>query len=125
MIAVANFAALLAEKRGLDPQIATMIGLMHDIHTAMTGNRLDHALLGSQKARVILTELGIVDDDELEIICHAISKHSKKRKVHDEYSELIKDADVLSHYYDNTTYPVMEKDRERLEAVKIELGIGQ
>jgi len=124
MLVVSNFAAMLAEKRGLDPQIATMIALLHDIHTAFTGDTENHAMHGSHEARKILGKLAIVDDDEMETICHAIAKHSKKRKIHDEYSELIKDADVLSHYYYNTSYPIIEKDSARLEALKVELGIA-
>jgi HD domain. len=33
MFAVSNFAAMIALKRNLNPEIAAMIGLLHDIHT--------------------------------------------------------------------------------------------
>ena len=122
MYSVSNFAAMIAVKRELDPEIATMIGLLHDINTLLHGYQEKHALLGSVIAREILLELDIVSKEELETICTAVKYHSKKRKVHDEYSELAKDADVLSHYFDNVTLPVIEKDRLRLEALRVEFG---
>jgi len=123
MYAVSIFAAMLADKRGLDSELATMIGLLHDIYPLLTGDTENHAKNGSILAREILTDLDIVDDEELDIICTAVKYHSKKRAVHDEYSELAKDADVLSHYYHDISWPILEKDHARLEALKVELGL--
>ena len=123
LFAVSNFAAMIALKRGLDPEIATMIGLLHDIHTLLTGDPENHAKQGSILARKILGGLDIVTDDERDAICTAIRNHSKKRTIHDAYSELAKDADVLSHYFYNTTLPVFEKDQARLEALREEFEL--
>jgi len=123
IFAVSNLAAMIALKRGLDPELATMIGLLHDIHTLLTGDPEKHAKHGSEKARKILEGLRIVDDEELEIICNAIRNHSKKAVTQDEYSELIKDADVLSHYFYNITLPLFAKDVERLAALKTEFSL--
>jgi len=124
LFAVSNFAAMIAMKRGLDPEIATMAGLLHDIYTALTGNSEKHAKLGAKLARDILAKLDIATPDEADVICSAIKHHSKKSSVHDPYSELVKDADVLSHYFYNVSYPVFEKDRERLKALAAEFGFG-
>ena len=97
LFAVSNFAAMIAMKRGLDPEVATMIGLLHDIYTALTGNSEKHAKLGSVLAREILAKLDITTQEETDAICDAIRHHSKKRSVHGPYCELVKDADVLSH----------------------------
>lgn len=124
MYAVSGYAAMLATKRGLDNEVATMIGLLHDIHTIITGNPDKHAKHGSVMAREILSELGVVTNGEIEIICNAIRHHGKKAETHDEYSELIKDADVLDHHFFNTILPVIEKDKERLGKLFAELGIN-
>lgn len=124
MFSVSNFAAMIAMKRNLDSQIATIIGLMHDIHTILTDNPVNHAEFSSLKSREILSELKIVSDAELQIICNAIKNHSLKNLVHDEYSEIIKDADVLSHYFYNTSLPVVEDERVRLKKIMVEFGLS-
>jgi len=120
---VSNFAAMLAMKRDLDIEIALIIGLLHDIHTLLEDDPDNHAVLGSLKARDILSELKIVSDEELEIICTAIKNHTTKKLVHDEYSELAKDADLLNHYFGNPSAPYVERGNERLERLIAELGL--
>ena len=123
MLSVSNFAAMIAMKRGLDPEIATMIGLLHDIHPLLTGDYTEHAKQGSLLAEEILSKLNITTQEETELICTAVRYHSKKRSVHDAYSELIKDADVLSHCFYNISFPALEKDQARFEALKKEFGL--
>jgi len=125
MYAVSNFALMIAEKRGLDPELAAMIGLLHDIHSLLTQSTEKHAKYGSELAREILAEMNLVGEEEMDIICTAIKNHSKKRSVHDEYSELAKDADVLSHYYHDGFCPAIEKDRARLEALNLEFELDE
>jgi len=123
MLAVSSFAAMLAVKRKLNAELATMIGLLHDIHMLLTDDRQDHAIRGSLKAREILSALNIVSDEELELICTAIQHHSTKNEIHDVYSELIKDADVLSHHFFNTSLPIVEGEEIRLEKLFDEIGL--
>ncbi|MCL2545934.1 MAG: HD domain-containing protein [Oscillospiraceae bacterium] len=121
---VSNFAAMLAIKRKLNHEIAIMIGLLHDIHSLLTDDSKDHALHGSARAREILRPLNIVTDEELEMICTAVKHHSTKNAVHDVYSELVKDADVLSHYFFNPSLPIIKHEQARLENLLCELGLG-
>ena len=123
MHVMSHFALVLAKKRNLNPEIAVMIGFLHDIHTLLTDNPENHAELGSLKAKEILSELKIVSDDELEIICNAIKNHSSKGMIHDEYSELAKDADVLSHYL--PTMPIIEHEKIRLGKLFDEFGLNK
>ena len=125
MNAVSSFAVMIAEKRGLDPELAAMIGQLHDIHSLLMGSTEQHAKYGSELAREILTDMDLVDEEEMDIICTAIKNHSKKRSVHDEYSELVKDADVLSHYYHDGMCPAIEKDRARLEELNLEFELDE
>ena len=124
MHSVANFSAMLAQKRGLNDELATMIGMLHDIHTLLTSDPENHAEHGSLKAREILDELGILSACETDTICTAVKNHSSKVLVQDAYSELIKDADVLSHYFFNVTALVAEHEKTRIAALKEELGLS-
>ena len=122
---VSSFSAMLAKKRALNTEIATMIGLLHDIHTLLADDPYNHAELGSLKAKEILSELNIVSSEELEIISTAIKNHSSKTSINDDYSELIKDADVLSHYFHDISLPIAKKEKERLEKLLDELDLGE
>ena len=124
MYSVSTFAAMIAKKRNLNPEISTIIGLLHDIHTLLADDSVNHAALGCLKAKEMLIELNIVSDEELEIISCAIKNHSAKAIVHDVYSELIKDADVMSHYFFNTSLSVVEGEKERLESLFHEFGLN-
>ena len=68
-----------------------------------------------------MKQLGSYSAEEIEIVTTAISKHSKKRKAHGIYDELLKDADVMSHSFYNTGYPVAEKEKVRYEKLLAEL----
>lgn len=101
METVSQFAAMLALKRGLNPEIAIMTGLLHDIHTLLTDDPKDHEVLGAAKAKEILAELKITSNEETSMICSAVRNHSSKGTAHSGYSQTLKDADVLSHYFYN------------------------
>ena len=133
LYSVSKFAALLALKRGLNPEIAQASGMLHDIYQVTDGTTEQHGARGAIVAGEILREVGLYSDEEIEIITTAIHWHSKKRKFHGPYDELLKDADVLDHYFYNTDFPVkymgmfshLEKGRARYENILLELGITQ
>ena len=122
---VSHFAALLAVRRGLDPEIASICGMLHDISTVITGSIEAHALKGSHEARKILLSIGLFTDSEIEIISTAISRHSDKNTVHLPYDEVLKDADVLHHCFYNPSYPVADHEVERYNNLLVELGINK
>jgi len=123
MYGVAQFGAMIALKRGMDPQLLTIAGLLHDIHTLDTCDSTNHAKVGAAEAKVILDELGITTYKETGIICDAIYNHSKKDKLHGEYAEALKDADVLQHCLYNTANLPMQKDEERFKKLLDEFGL--
>ena len=108
---VAQNCTLLAIKRGLDIELCTIIGTLHDIYTYKVGYVKEHALLGATIAESFLKELKLFTNDEIEIVRNAISHHSDKKSIQDEYSELIKDADVLQNSLYNTSFDVKHKKR--------------
>jgi len=112
MYTVSQFAAMLALKRGLSPEIAIMAGLLHDIHTLLTDDPKDHAKHGAAKAKEILTELNIVSNEEKSMICSAIKNHSAKGTAHSGYTQTLKDADTLSHYFHNPSLDFLDDGKK-------------
>ena len=121
---VAATAALLALKRGMDPELCTAAGMLHDIWAYKSGDPANHAELGAPEAERILRELGDYTEDEISAICAAIARHSDKRGIHTDLCELLKDADVLQHHLYNTSLTPHEKHVERLNDLRSELGVG-
>jgi len=119
---VSEYCALLAIRRELDPEIAATSGMLHDIYQITGGTIEEHAIKGAVEAEKILRSMDSYTDEEIAVITTAISRHSKKRKFHDPYDELLKDADVLSHSLYNTDYPLIEKDTARYYKLLEELG---
>jgi uncharacterized protein len=94
---VSAICVLLAMERGLDPQLCAIAGMLHDIWSYKTGDPTDHARLSAGEAERILSELGCFTQDEIAVVCKAISCHSAKDRVDGEMAELLKDADVFQH----------------------------
>lgn len=109
---VAQNCALLAHKRGLIPDLATAIGLLHDVYMFKTGISDLHAPNGSEMVRVLFKKelKDLFSDEEQLLIKSAIYHHSDKNLVHDEYDELLKDADLLQLYLVN---PILDSRYER------------
>ena len=61
-------AVMIARKRGEDPELAAMAGLLHDMYAYHSGSYEDHAHRGAEYAREILKELEITTEQETEII---------------------------------------------------------
>ena len=97
LFGVSALCGKMAKERGLDVELACIIGLLHDCSTYITGNTYRHALWSSEYASKFLRSLPF-SDEEIVIITTAIKNHSSKDRIDDEYSELIKDADVLHQY---------------------------
>ncbi len=132
---VSAICAMLAHKRGLDPQICSTAGMLHDIWSYQAGDYTNHGQLGAVEAEKILTSLGSFSLEEIRVICEAIARHSDKETIDGEMAELLKDADVFQHFLYNpglfTTTRIQQYDQsstkpmriQRLEKVLSELGI--
>lgn len=121
---VADICSLLALKRGLDVELCAVAGMLHDIWTYKTGCSMDHGKLGSIEARKVLNDISIFSEEEIDIICSSIFTHSNKQDIDNDYCELLKDADVLQHYLYNTSLPIIETEKDRLNILFKELGIN-
>lgn len=120
---VSHFCALLAIRRGLDPEIASVCGMLHDIYAVTAGSYDHHAVKGAQQARQILASMNLFAEEEVETIAVAISRHSDKEAVHQPYDEVLKDADVLHHCLYNPSFSIKEQEKARYNNLLNELGV--
>ena len=118
-------ATMIAKKRGLDPEIASMAAMLHDLHAYKTGSYDDHAHKGADLAREILGELKLTDDAETEMICSAIYHHDDKLVEDSPMDEVLKDADVIHHCMNDISKPVKEKEQARFERLCTEFGMDR
>ncbi|WP_031420426.1 HD domain-containing protein [Lachnoclostridium phytofermentans] len=124
MYGVSKFCTLLAEKRNLNAELATTCGMLHDIGYMAGGSSDNHAIEGAKRAETLLKEMKAYNDNEIKIITNAIANHSDKRSIHDEYDELLKDADVMDHCFYNNDFSIAEWEFDRYNNLLIEFGIN-
>lgn len=115
-------AVMIAKKRGEDPELAAMAGLLHDLYAYRSGSYEDHAHKGADYARAVLEELGITDEAETDIICSAIWHHDSKAQVDSPMDEVLKDADVIHHSLGDPTKEVKEHEKARFAKLSEEFG---
>lgn len=120
---VAAVCAMIALKRGLDSDLCSTAGMLHDIWSYKTGSSAKHAELGAAEAEKMLRESGNYTDEEISAIKSAILHHSNKQEIHGDMCELLKDADVLQHHLYNPSLQTNEKDAERLSRLRKELDL--
>ena len=118
-------ATVLAKKRGLDPELAAMAGMLHDLHAYKSGSYDDHAHQGAGLARNILEKLDLTAMEETDAICSAIYHHDDKLEIDNPMDELLKDADVIDHCFKDPSKPIKEKEQKRYEALCKEMGIPE
>lgn len=105
---VAYLSAAIAKARGLDMELAFIIGILHDIGKLKTKeletdtdkeNSYSHCIEGEKIAKEVLTNLNSFNEEEIEIICRAIRNHANKKVEESLYDEVIKDADVIEKLF--------------------------
>ena len=116
-------ATMIAKKRGLDPEIASMAAMLHDLHAYKTGSYDDHAHLGADLARDILAELKLTNETETDMICSAIYHHDDKRVTDSPMDEVLKDADVIHHCMNDLSKAIKEKEQARYDKLCAEFGM--
>ena len=115
-------AAMIAKKRGEDPELASMAGLLHDLYAYKSGSYDDHAHKGAVYAREVLEKLGATSKEETDIICSAIWHHDSKAEIDSPMDEVLKDADVIHHSLGDPTKEVKEHEKMRYEKLCREFG---
>lgn len=120
---VAQNCTLLAIKRGLNIELCTIIGMLHDIFTYKYEYVKNHAILGMDEAELLLRKLGVFSDEEINIVITAIGNHTDKKNKHDKYSEMVKDADVMQNSLYDTTFEINHPKRLKKTLSKLGLKI--
>lgn len=117
-------AVMIAEKRGEDPELAAMAGLLHDLYAYKSGSYDDHAHKGAEYARELLKKLEITTADETETICSAIWHHDSKDAVDAPMDEVLKDADVIHHSLGDPTKEIKAHEQARFSRLCEEFGLS-
>jgi uncharacterized protein len=121
---VASCSALLAVKRGLNPELASVAGMLHDINVVKTGSYDDHGAEGAKIAGAFLSGAALFSQAEITLITDAITRHCEKQTLHQPFDEVIKDADFLQPYLSNITIPPSPPlGIPKIEALFRELGL--
>lgn len=117
-------ATLLANKRGLDPEIVTVAMILHDLGRIPTGVFDGHDMAGVPLVRGLLERSGSFTKEEIDLIARLTQTHRQKDEVGDPYEECIRDADVLDIYLSGISgwKRRMEPHRQRLVKLSKELG---
>ena len=117
-------ATMIAKKRGLDPELASMAAMLHDLYAYKSGSYDDHAHKGADLAREILGRLDLTAPEETDIICSAIYHHDDKHIVDSPMDEALKDADVIHHCMNDLSKAVKDKEKARYESLCREFGMN-
>lgn len=94
----AQLGRMLAEKRGVDVELAALACALHDIGRWVTGLQNDHAPKGQVPVQnFLISKKG--SDEEKEQIVRAVINHSRKDEIGTPLEEIVKDADILDCYW--------------------------
>lgn len=120
-------AVLVADRRGIDPELPAMAAILHDMHAYLSGSYDDHAHKGAVLAEEILAELNATDPEETKQICSMIYHHDDKDVIDGPLEEVLKDADVIHHCFHDPSKPVKEKEKQRynrlVEEFSLQIGL--
>lgn len=98
MASCARLGYLMAQSRGVDPDLASCACAVHDYGRIVTGKQRGHAEAGYLPVKEFLKGTGLLSDEEIETIALAVKNHSKKSEVGTPIEEIVKDADVIDFY---------------------------
>lgn len=98
MASCARLGYLMAQTRGVDPELASCACAVHDYGRIITGKQEGHAEAGYLPGKEFLRSTGLFTEDEIEIMGLAIYNHSRKSETGTPIEEIVKDADVIDFY---------------------------
>ena len=121
----AKIGQLLALKRNVDPEMASIACSLHDFGRIMTGKQANHAPAGYQPLKTFLaanSDLAFTAE-EREALAQAAKNHSNKKDIGTPLEEIVKDADVLDCYQYGQQLKRQEQ-RDRLKELLAELSLN-
>ena len=122
----ACIAAILARKRGEDMDVAQTAAYLHDVwlhlHAPYDEATVKaHAHEGAVMAERFMREMGEYSDDEIGTVVTMIENHDFTAQTDDPMSEIMKDADMLSHYLNASAAGQEDRFNSRAKATLFEL----
>lgn len=116
IISCAKIGYLMAEQRGVEPDLAAAACACHDYGRIITGKQKEHAEAGFEPVQEFLKSTGLFSPEEIIRIGRAVKNHSRKAEIGEPLEEIVKDADVLDfHQYG---YDMRRKEQQdRLERI--------
>ncbi|MBI5135118.1 HD domain-containing protein [Candidatus Uhrbacteria bacterium] len=130
---VVQTACMLAQKRGLNQEMAVLGAVLHDIAVFKTGSATNHAINGANIVTPILQRMGVFSDEEIGHIALLVREHSNKHLISaDSLVELVKDADVFDcsllegaydAYREQKSSEIVAHYFARIQKVRAELGL--
>lgn len=116
MASCARIGYLMAEERGVDPELASCACSVHDFGRIITGKQAGHAEAGYVPVKEFLKNTNLFNNNEIEEISLAVKNHSKKSEIGSPIEEIVKDADVLDFYQYGFGF---EREEQRIRYEKI------
>ncbi|MDD3168133.1 MAG: HD domain-containing protein [Eubacteriales bacterium] len=95
MASCARLGYLMAQARGVDPELASCACAVHDYGRIISGKQEGHAEAGYLPGREFLRTTGLFSEEEIDIMAAAINNHSRKSEIGTPIEEIVKDADVI------------------------------
>ena len=122
----ACIAAILARKRGCDMDVAQTAAYLHDVwlhlHAPYDEATVKaHAHEGALMAERFMNEMGEYSMEEIQTVVTMIENHDFTSQTDDPMSEIMKDADMLSHYLNASAVGREDKFNPRAAATLYEL----
>ncbi|WP_051620448.1 HD domain-containing protein [Paenibacillus sp. UNC451MF] len=119
---VSSFASMLAYKRGLHAELATIAGMLHDYYFYKTGISTFRAENSAEAVRPILRNTGLFSKEEQRTILRSIFYQNNQMGQHGVDEETIKEAVMLHHYFHNSKDALCPNSIERLRSLLFELA---
>jgi len=120
---VSTFASMIALRRGQDPELASIAGLLHRYYYYKTGIHEFAGLNSAESVRPLIRDLNLFTNEEHRIILRAIFYHEDRCSNQGPYEEILKDAYVLQLYFQKSEVYFDHEITSRLERVLNELMI--
>ncbi|MGE5582477.1 MAG: hypothetical protein ACM3X9_08045 [Bacillota bacterium] len=121
----AAFARFLALKRGLDPELASIIGHLNDVGRIVHGtDDASRCTIGALEAERALRKTSLFSEMEISVICNAIKSQDAVGIKGGPYEELLKDAVLLEKYFDRLNYLPEGDEQNRLINIFVELNMA-
>ena len=122
----ACIGAILARKRGGDMDMAQTAGFLHDVWLHLHAPYDDetvrlHAHEGALLAEKFMRDMDEYSEDEIRTVTLMIENHDFTAQTDDLMSEIMKDADMLSHYLNASAAGREEEFNPRAAATLEEL----